>query len=140
MRYCGVYFRGEAFYVHASFEDEFGVLVEAGPVVKLGRDAPPEALGSAALDALRAFREGAPPDDTFDTTKALLALSGLKSWRAFLKGASYLSVRSGGGEVRVTPTYHERGSFMFMPEEEVKSGPQPAAVGEALRKASARCR
>jgi hypothetical protein len=141
VKYCGVYLRGEAIYVIVSFKNHFGVVVKSDSIVKLGRDAPPDLLGASVLDALRLFREGVPmPDTPRAGVKALLAVSGIKSWGAFLRGASYVSVSHEGNEVSFTPSYLERGSFMFMPDKTTKSPPQPPAVGEALLEAFKLCR
>jgi hypothetical protein len=142
MKDCGVYLRGEAIYVIASFENESGIIISSEPVVKLDRNASPDVLGAAVLYALRMLREDMPMLDTRrDGKKALLAVSGIKSWREFLKGATYVSVDYEGNEVSFTPSYLERGSFMFMPPDmETKSPPQPEAVGKALLEALKRCR
>lgn len=141
MKYCGVYLRGKAIYVIASFKNEFGVIISSEPIVKHDRAAPPGVLGAAVLDALRLFRENVPmPDTPRAGVKALLAASGIKSWGSFLRGVSYLSISYEGSEMRFTPTYLERGSFMFMPDKVLKSPPQPEAVGEALLEAFKLCR
>lgn len=142
LKYCGVYLRSEVIYVITSFSNEFGITINSEPIAKLDRDAPPDVLGAAVLDALSMFREDMPTADTrHDGKKALLAVSGIKSWREFLKGATYVSVDYEGDEVNFTPSYLERGSFMFMPPDmETKSPPQPEAVGKALLEALKRCR
>jgi hypothetical protein len=93
IRSCSVYFIGDSAYVVASSRTIPGFTVDSEPILKIDRDGPLEALGSAVLTALEAFQfDVQAPDPRVRNKSPLLSQTRLRSWKRLERNAQYVMV------------------------------------------------
>ena len=104
LRCATVYRRKQRFLVHSSSRTTDGVWILGPPylVVAEGDD---HALERAIQSALEGSRADVPHPRTFEGLQdPLLALAGVKNWKAFSKGAECVEVADDGDHIALTPT------------------------------------
>lgn len=105
MKRATVYGKPGFFIVVTSSETTTGLWIEAGPYYRLSADASDEDLGSCVLSALAASTNDLPhPTDWKNFHKPVWDLAGVKSWGAFVKGASCVSVEAELDRISLTPS------------------------------------
>lgn len=137
MKKCSVYFRGGEIYVLASARDVFGIDRNVEPFTRLSRQAAAQELGRAVLDALSGYRENIPGKTYVRGVKEpphpFLVFSGLKSWKAFEKGARCFMIAETGPQVESIPTVPaEKGGYLHQPDKARRCPAQPEAIGALL--------
>jgi hypothetical protein len=141
IRSCSVYFIGEAVYVVASSRTIPGFVIDSEPILKIDPDGPPEALGSAVLNALDAFQfDVEPPNPRVRGKSPLLAKTRLRSWKQLERNAQYVMVHL-DRNIFVTPTIRdtEHGGYLHQPDLACGCSTDPQDIGRTLLKALALC-
>lgn len=137
MKVCSAYFRGGDIYISASARNTFGIYNYSEPFFKLSQLDSPRELGQRVLEALDSYRESVPGRKYVRGVKQppdpLLVFSGFRSWRAFEKGASHVSISRNGSEVEITPSVpRPKGGYLYQPERAVRCQVNPEEIGNLL--------
>lgn len=104
MRRAAVYRRGGKFFIHSCSKTTAGVWVLSEPISVVSPEDGVRELGRMVLLALDASRENVPhPTDWKGILSPVLALSGVRSWAAFAKNASYVEIEGEEGNLTLTP-------------------------------------
>ena len=94
---AAIYLREARYFVHSYSVTKDGIAIASEPFLRLESTADDQSLGAAVKSALDAWRaEVASPPASAKLIAPLLRLAGVKSWRAFMRGAKYLSVARDG--------------------------------------------
>ncbi|MNS15182.1 hypothetical protein D3C72_468140 [compost metagenome] len=114
---------------------ELGAWISGEPVVKL--DVSDEGkLGALVIQTLNASRQGIAHPPTWEgLTVPLLNASGAKTWLGFARTARLVSLELDGDEVVFTPTNREGRSFLFKPDQSLRSDLAESAIVAALKSA-----
>ena len=137
MKVCSLYFRGSDIYISASAKNTFGIHNNSEPFFKLFQPISPHELGQKVLQALESYRDGVPGRKYIRGVKQppdpLLVFSGFRSWRAFEKGASYVSISINDSEIEITPSVPSpKGGYLHRPEKAVRCQVNPEEIGSLL--------
>jgi hypothetical protein len=126
------------FIIHASSRTKDGLWILTPPCLPVPIDAGNEFLGNTVISSLDRSREGLPRPDNWKALLApLLKSAGVRSWRAFARGAKHACVEESDGRLEVMPSkMDEEHSFIDQPERAVTIAVRdPGPLGEALRAA-----
>lgn len=137
MKACSAYFRGGDIYISASARNTFGIHNYSEPFFKLSQPVSPRELGQKVLEALDSYREGVPGRKYVRGVKQppdpLLVFAGFRSWRAFEKGATHLSITRNDSEVEITPSVASpKGGYLYVPERAARCQANPEEIGGLL--------
>jgi hypothetical protein len=102
MRSAAAYLRGGKWFLHSDSKTTDGVWIASAPF--LYSDSNPESLGEIVVKTLLGSSEDVPhPTNWSKVFSPMLDLSGCKSWNAFTKGASLVSIEMDGASISLTP-------------------------------------
>lgn len=137
MKVCSAYFRGSDIYISSSARNTFGIHNNSEPFFKLSQPVSPRELGEKVLEALESYREGTPGRKYVRGVKQppdpLLIFSGFRSWRAFEKSASHVSITWNESEIEITPSDPSpKGGYLYRPERAVRCQSNPEEIGNLL--------
>jgi hypothetical protein len=148
MKRAVVYLRSNGWFLHAISKTTDGVGIEAPPRIKLGSDAPPHDIGHAAMEALNGSTQDIPHPSVAELErgfKPMLDLAGVKTWDAFAKHASSVSIRTDPqSECLIVEPWENAGAkrgFVQIPGKRVRvrMDASPEDIGEAIKKAMQLC-
>lgn len=132
-RQAAVYLRGKAIYVRASALSS-GARIEAGPATILDAKAGADVCGAAVVAALRASSGLSPAKYAEDIMAPLLQPVGAKTWSAFARRASHVTVEATDEQISFQSTRNE-GRMGFVNNGDpiiLRAGASDAEVGVAL--------
>src|SRR5215471_7363193 len=137
MKVCSVYFCGSDIYISSSARNTVGIYNNSEPFFKLSHSISPHELGQKVLEALDSTREGIPAKKYVKGVKQppdpLLVFSGFRSWRAFEKGATHVSISRNDSEVQITPSVSSpKGGYLYKPDRAVCCLANPEEIGSLL--------
>jgi hypothetical protein len=148
MKEAVVYRRSNGWFLHAISKTNVGVGIETPPRIKLGSDAPPHDIGHAAIEVLQGSTQGLPHPSVAELErgfKPMMELAGVKTWDAFAKHASSVSIRTDPqSEWLIVEPWENAGTkrgFVQMPNLSVRirTDAPLAEIGEAIQKAMQLC-
>lgn len=133
--------------VNPSSQVPAGFWVSHGPWLKLSLDATANELADTAILALSNSRVGiAEPEDYKQLRKECFSAAGVRSERAYLKGALLVSIRQDGSGYKVTPYLNGGVSgsakgFSPLEHKAIKliADTQPEEIGAAILTAFSHC-
>jgi hypothetical protein len=136
-RSASIYWRDGVAYVVSADRDVNGIQRDGMWFVRLDAPLIAKPLGEAVLGALAASRDGIPgrlyERGVKQPPSAFLQFTGLKSWKALERGASYFLVAADQDRVRITPSVAApKGGFLHRRDRGVDCAPNAAAVGAAI--------
>jgi hypothetical protein len=146
MKRAAVFVRTNGWYCSPYNQTTAGVWMSAEPYVKLARDANAAALGRAVLNALGESKGPVPHPAESEWNallKPLLEAAGVKSWKAFVLRAQYMSVDEEGETVTICPNVNRepREGFIPLSDRDIRLPVSASAeeLGEAIQTAALLC-
>ena len=139
---CNVFIRKSDVIVATSARTTHGFEIIAEPVFKVANDAPEGAIGTAVLEALRAYQVNVLPPSPDMSTKpsTLLRIAGYRNWGQLDKGSLNVVVEGDSDWLTLIPTQREpEGGVSHLNALAVKCRLTAEAIELALRKAGALC-
>lgn len=138
MKSCQVYARGNEFFVVGQARTVPGFWISWPPFTKVPQDAPE--LGALVLAVLDATAYNVPAPN-FRTEPSPLTpvygLAGVKSWRAFVKGAELVGIELADEQLSLTPMMNmgSREGFGYPEPERIvrTSEADPVAIGQLIK-------
>jgi hypothetical protein len=136
MRHVDVYQRKGAILIHASSRTTDGVWILTGACVMLSADSDDATLGAAVRVRLAESHHGVPhPKVWKGIADPLLQAAAVKSWSAFVRGASFVSFHENPEGLSVHPMRNQ-GTDGFRPIKEsvlAVASPSDESIGAAVR-------
>ena len=114
-RCVSVYGRGRLLILSTSSKTvgRHGLWIEVGPIRVLLKQASPDEVGRALLDALEDSRDEVPlPHDPESVQVPLLKAAGVSSWGSFMRGASHIYFERDSSGIRMIPSEVDGGNFV----------------------------
>ena len=143
MKSATAYNRKDCWYVNASSQTTVGLWMGTPPFLSLPPNADSAAIGQATLLALDASRHAIPHPTKWDVSSPTLDLAGVKSWSAFMRGASCVNIQLDDALLTMTPNTNAGAKEGFSPllDKEVRIPADSSAqqIGEAIRSAFSFC-
>jgi hypothetical protein len=148
MKRATVYRRSNGWYLHAVSKTTVGIEMGTPPRIKVAIDAPPDALGKAAIEALNGSMQEVPHppfSELENGFRPMLELAGVKTWAAFARNACNVGIEVDASRqwLMIEPWENagtKRG-FVPMPgvSMRVRMDAPPEEIGEAIQKAMQLC-
>jgi hypothetical protein len=148
MKRAVVYLRSNGWFLHAISKTTDGVGIETPPRIKLESDAPPHEIGHAIFEVLQGSTQGLPHPSVAELErgfKPMMDLAGVKTWDAFARRTSSVSIRTDPpSEWLIVEPWENAGTkrgFVQMPNlsVRVRMDAPLAEIGEAIQKAMQLC-
>jgi hypothetical protein len=144
MKVAQAFKRADGFYFGSSSQTTVGVWIGSPPELKLEVNATAAAIGDAVIQVIHASKSPVPhPSNWDDLPNPMLDLAGVKSWRAFEKGAKCCSLEMENEELRLIPHRRLGPNRGFEPilnaTVEVSSHSTPEQIGAAIATAFLAC-
>ena len=134
-KHANLYLRQDLFIVAASSETTVGVWIETAPYFKLTTSASDEELGTAILSALQGSKRDVPhPTDWKNLQKPVYDFAGVRSWRSFVKGTTFVTLSDQSGCIAMASYIPLGTRGDFDPQNEMSvDAPSAQKAGESVR-------
>ena len=101
---AGIFKKTDGWYLASSSQTTAGVWIDSPPSLKLEVNATAAAIGEAAIQVIQASKSPVKhPSNWDDLPNPMFELAGVKSWRAFEKGAKYCTLEVVSERLHITP-------------------------------------
>jgi hypothetical protein len=141
MNRASLFLRGDAMFLHADSETTAGVWIATEPFLRLEASISDIELGKAIQRALQGSKRQVPHPQFragMSLVAPLLKLAGVKTWRAFERGAKCVSIQAELSEIAIVPEIRvgdNRGFQPLVAETITVGASEDAALGAAVRTA-----
>jgi hypothetical protein len=143
VRSAAAFKRNDGWYFHSNSQTTMGLWIANAPFIKRALDEGDSVLGQTILEMLQASQLLVPHPAKWDASYGILDLAGVKSWAAFMRGASYVGVRGEDEWLMLEPSTNAGAKKGFVPISgvslQIPADSRSDRIGETLKEAIALC-